>query len=132
MFAMLHRVRQEVTHWTQASTNNHGNTVTLVLEEIIRDSEGIVVLTSESKLGAIQSAGEENESCFVVKASHIHACTVSFMCGHRKQGHAAHACHSLCSHTSSNTLSATHVAAVCCKPGCKLVHYGVLCCKGCT
>ncbi len=77
LFAMLHRVRQEVTHWTQANPNNHGNTVPIVLEEIIRDSEGIVVLTSEGKLGAIESGGEDNESCFIVKANHTAACTIS-------------------------------------------------------
>ena len=102
LFVMLHRVRQEVTHWTQASSNNHGNTVPIVLEEIIRDSEGILVYTSESKLGAVDSGGEDNESCFIVKASHIPACTVSIHSrAHEKQGHAAHARNSLCSHTSS-------------------------------
>ncbi len=66
-----------MTHWTQAHPNNPGNTVPIVLEEIIRDSAGIVVSTSEGRLGATDSGGEDNESCFIVKASHIPACTVS-------------------------------------------------------
>ncbi len=67
------RVRQQVTHWTQASPDKHDHTVLIDLEEIISDIDGTVLQKHDGKLSEVGSGTEAFVFKVVSQNSHHQA-----------------------------------------------------------